>query len=173
MNNSAKLPYDKPSLKYWLANDLDAMEATMSGGGTSGVGFGFYYEWDQEPSVSETTSVSLVGLAASVVVGIIVAAATKNGTATRMMAGIAAEQVANAIINANIEVTYYRTYEYLLRAFPYNQSMGVGYVCGRVVVTEYYEDRLRLVPISSPTAYTNISAEVSYMESSCPAWDLL
>ncbi len=171
--NNIRLHYEKPGLRYWLAEDLDAIEATMSGGGSSGTGFGFYYEWDQEPNVAETTSVSLVGLAASVVVGIIVAAATKNGTVARAMAGIVAEQAANAIINAGIETVYYRSYEYLLRAFPYNQSMGVGYVCGQVVVTEYYEDRLRLVPISSPTAYTNISTEVSYMESSCPAWELL
>ena len=51
--------------------------------------------------------------------------------------------------------------------------MGVGYVCGQAVVTEYYEDRLRLMPISGSTAYTNVSSEVSYMESSCPAWGLL
>ena len=171
--NSAKLRYKKPGLQYWSAEDLDAIEATMSGGGSSGTGFGFYYEWDEDPSVAEDISVNLAVLTARAVVGIVVAAATRNGALVRTMAGIAAEWVADAIISAGIETVYYRSYEYLLRAFPYNQSMGVGYVCGQVVVTEYYEDRLRLVPISSPTAYTNISSELSYMESSCPAWELL
>ena len=60
-----------------------------------------------------------------------------------------------------------------LRALPYNPSMAVGYVCGQVATTKYYENRLRLVPISSPTAYSNISSEMSYMEPFCPAWDLL
>jgi hypothetical protein len=171
--NSAKLHYEKPGLQYWSADEFNAIEATMSGGGSSGTGFGFYYEWDEDPSVAEDISVNLAVLTARAVVGIVVAVATKNGALTRTVAGAVAERVANEIISAGVETVYYRSYEYLLRAFPYNQSMGVGYVCGQVVVTEYYEDRLRLVPISSPTAYTNISSELSYMESSCPAWELL
>lgn len=114
--SNLKLPYEKPGLQHWPAADLDAIEAAMSGGGRSGTGFGFYYVWDQEPCVSDTASVSLAGLVASVIVGIIVAAATKNGAAARVFAGVVAEQVANAIINAGIETVYYRSYEYLLRA---------------------------------------------------------
>lgn len=35
---TVKLPYTKPDLRHWKAEDLDAIEATMSGGGGSGGG---------------------------------------------------------------------------------------------------------------------------------------
>jgi hypothetical protein len=167
------LSYNKPTLQYWTSEKLNLIEASMSGGGSSGSGFGFYYAWDQDPEISLTTSVDLGALTASAIVGIIVAAATKNGTVAKVATGITAELVANCIINLGVENVYYKSYEYLLRAIPYNQSLGVGYVCGQAVVTEYYEDRLRLVAISEPTMYLSISDELAYMESICPAWELL
>lgn len=82
----------------------------------------------------------------------------------------AAEYVASLVMDCGYEEIYYRSYDYFLRAKPNNPAKAVGFVCGQVCVTEYYEDRLRLVSISEPSLYSNISEELSYKEASSPAW---
>lgn len=162
--------YEKPAVVYWHAEELNRIEAKMSGGGGGGGGSNFYYQWDQKPKITETDD-SVKGLAVSIVVGILAAVATRNAALGTQVIGSAVSAVAGQIVSSGVEVVYYKTYEYLLRAQPYNSSSGVGYVAGQALVTEYYEDRLRKVAISKPSMYTNVSSDLSYMLQRCPGYN--
>lgn len=167
-----KLPYEKPHFDWWTSSELDAIEATMSGGGGGSGSTGFTYAWDTTPIITETDS-DIASLAVSIATGIIVAVITKNGSLTKAIAGSVASAVASYLISKGISVVYYRSYCYLLRGQPKNPNTGVGFVAGEVVVTKCYDDQARRNLVSGPSMYSNISSNLAYMETSCPGYQLL
>jgi hypothetical protein len=165
---TTKKAYIKPKFEYWPAAELDAIQAQMSGGGG---GTGFYYVWDSEPEIWDSSSV-LDSVVITTVVAVVVFIATKNANLSWQVGGLAAGAVASAIVALNLDVVYYRNYGYLLRAFHVNPAVA-GFVAGEARVTEYFADENHSFSLDTPTMYTNVSSDAQYRLIDCPGYELI
>lgn len=165
--NDGGLAYEKPILQYWTFEDLNCIEAAMSGGGETGTGFGFTYGWDVSPRITTSSSIDIFTLGIEGAIVAIVSVATRDSALAIKVAGKTASKIAREIVESGVEVTYYKSAEYCLKAIPSN-SAGVPTVCGSAVLTHYYGDSAMTAQISEPTKYAIVSSGLEYMIDECP-----
>lgn len=169
------MTYERPEIRFWSADELDAIQATMSGGGggSSGGGgsgdgnlVGTYYQWDSAARISYPTS-EFSNLLAGYVAAVITDLVTKNYE-LGVLAQNAVDALVGYIVGNSIRKTYYIVYEWYLWEIPNNPAY-LGAVVGHFAATDAYLDEQRLNRIGGTVLAASFSADVpTSVRNSCP-----
>lgn len=192
--NNEKAAFILPEIQYWSAEQLNAIIATMSGGGggigggvsgggSSGGGTGggagdsgssggtggrdTYLEWDSSPrefSTSNHFESWAVGEVTGVVTGTILSGLGIAGAAA-VLIGVGVSYVVFQITDSCMEDVYYKTYEWYLKEMLNNPAYaGMGMIVGHVRVSLAFEDKNHHFQIGEPIAAYSLSSSVSESE---------
>ncbi len=127
--------YLKPQIQYWPASKLDAIEASMSGGG----GVSIRVKWEDY-----WTDSGLEGdysLIVDVVLSVLVSIATKRLSSGKQILAELGVPLATAIVDNNIKPIYYsRSIQHLYMFDGYTSAGEVWSLLGSAIKTEYYAD---------------------------------
>lgn len=148
--------YSRPQIQYWPASKLNAIEASMSGGGGISIKIKWEDYWVDAGSEGDYSFV------VDAVVGVLVSIATnKMSTGTQILIELAAN-LATAIVDNNIKPTYYsRSVQHLYMLDGYTSAGEVWSLLGSAVKTDYYGDPAHTVFLGT-LEWNNVPSMFAY-----------
>jgi hypothetical protein len=160
---TSKLTYEKPELSFWTAEELDAIEATMSGGGGGGTGYRLRWQdkWFIDGSEGDYS------LEIGIVAGVVTVIATKNLPFSAQVGAAVASAIAVWFVSRGFPIIYFK--RYIQHLHMYVGTTGGGYevwdLVGTAVRTEYYGNP-DFTSFAGAIEFDTVPSMFSYMLSS-------
>ena len=158
MENNALATYEKPVISYWPAEELNGIEAKMSGGGGGGVRLKWADNWVYSGSEGDYS------LEIGIVATLVAAIATKNLTFSYQVGAGVAANIAGWFVSKSLPIIYYT--QRVQHLYIYAGTMVGGYeawdLVGSAVRAEYYGDASRS-NYAGKIEFNNVPAMFSYM----------
>lgn len=164
-----RLVYEKPTLQYWTATELDAVEASMS---STGSGSGLRFEWDTSARTS-TYSSFFTDYTVEFIAATIITVVTKNAKYISTKTENVINFIAGVLFGSTIKTAYYTNEEWLLKEQPLDPSYsGMGAVVGYVDITKVYADEAHKTQTGDPLLSYSFSETVpSKVKNLCPCFN--